>query len=62
MTAQALHTEIKGKKEKVEDVQKNADTCATSIKVGSQIVRTFILKHFVSQVDEHKQVWYKTMT
>uniref|UniRef100_A0A8C4HUJ6 Desmoplakin a n=1 Tax=Dicentrarchus labrax TaxID=13489 RepID=A0A8C4HUJ6_DICLA len=28
----ALHTEIKGKKEKVEDVQKNADTCATSIK------------------------------
>uniref|UniRef100_A0A8D3D3F9 Desmoplakin a n=1 Tax=Scophthalmus maximus TaxID=52904 RepID=A0A8D3D3F9_SCOMX len=27
-----LHTEIKGKKEKVEDVQKNADTCATSIK------------------------------
>uniref|UniRef100_A0A3Q3FTX0 Desmoplakin a n=1 Tax=Labrus bergylta TaxID=56723 RepID=A0A3Q3FTX0_9LABR len=28
----ALHTEIKGKKEKVEDVQKNADTCAASIK------------------------------
>uniref|UniRef100_A0A672G0G9 Desmoplakin a n=1 Tax=Salarias fasciatus TaxID=181472 RepID=A0A672G0G9_SALFA len=28
----ALHTEIKGKKEKVEDVQKNADTCAGSIK------------------------------
>ncbi|XP_056148854.1 desmoplakin-A-like isoform X2 [Lampris incognitus] len=28
----ALHTEIKGKKEKVEDVQKDADTCATSIK------------------------------
>ncbi|XP_034039164.1 desmoplakin-like isoform X2 [Thalassophryne amazonica] len=28
----ALHTEIKGKKEKVEDVQKNADTCATTIK------------------------------
>ncbi|KAK2822454.1 hypothetical protein Q5P01_022519 [Channa striata] len=27
-----LHTEIKGKKEKVDDVQKNADTCATSIK------------------------------
>lgn len=48
MTAQALHTEIKGKKEKVEDVQKDADTCATSIKVGSQIVRTFILKHFTS--------------
>ncbi|CAK6966821.1 desmoplakin-A isoform X1 [Scomber scombrus] len=28
----ALHTEIKGKKEKVEDVHKNADTCAASIK------------------------------
>uniref|UniRef100_A0AAQ5Z394 Desmoplakin a n=1 Tax=Amphiprion ocellaris TaxID=80972 RepID=A0AAQ5Z394_AMPOC len=28
----ALHTEIKGRKEKVEDVQKNADTCASSIK------------------------------
>ncbi|XP_060900761.1 desmoplakin-A isoform X2 [Labrus mixtus] len=28
----ALHTEIKGKKEKVEDVQKNANTCAASIK------------------------------
>uniref|UniRef100_A0A3Q3XED7 Uncharacterized protein n=1 Tax=Mola mola TaxID=94237 RepID=A0A3Q3XED7_MOLML len=28
----ALHTEIKGKKERVEDVQKNADTLATSIK------------------------------
>ncbi|XP_071773140.2 desmoplakin-A isoform X2 [Centroberyx gerrardi] len=28
----ALHTEIKGKKEKVEDVQKDADTCAASIK------------------------------
>ncbi|TMS09989.1 Desmoplakin [Larimichthys crocea] len=28
----ALHTEIKGKKEKVEDMQKNADTCAASIK------------------------------
>nr|XP_019962526.1 PREDICTED: desmoplakin isoform X2 [Paralichthys olivaceus] len=28
----ALHTEIKGKKEKVEDVQKNADTCSASIK------------------------------
>uniref|UniRef100_A0A8C5GN05 Desmoplakin a n=1 Tax=Gouania willdenowi TaxID=441366 RepID=A0A8C5GN05_GOUWI len=28
----ALHLEIKGKKEKVEDVQKNADTCAGSIK------------------------------
>ncbi|XP_044076567.1 desmoplakin-like isoform X1 [Siniperca chuatsi] len=28
----ALHTEIKGKKEKVEQVQKNADTCAASIK------------------------------
>ncbi|KAI3374910.1 hypothetical protein L3Q82_021444 [Scortum barcoo] len=28
----ALHTEIKGKREKVEDVQKNADTCAASIK------------------------------
>ncbi|XP_067385192.1 desmoplakin-A isoform X3 [Channa argus] len=26
-----LHTEIKGKKEKVDDVQKNADTCAASI-------------------------------
>lgn len=36
MTPQALHAEIKGKKEKVEDVQKNADTCATSIKVGCQ--------------------------
>lgn len=32
-TSQALHTEIKGKKEKVEDVHKNADTCAASIKV-----------------------------
>ncbi|XP_068593736.1 desmoplakin-A-like isoform X2 [Cebidichthys violaceus] len=28
----ALHTEIKGKQEKVEVVQKNADTCAVSIK------------------------------
>ncbi|XP_039671287.1 desmoplakin-like isoform X2 [Perca fluviatilis] len=28
----ALHTEIKGKKEKVEVVQKNADICASSIK------------------------------
>uniref|UniRef100_A0A8C2YXI4 Desmoplakin n=1 Tax=Cyclopterus lumpus TaxID=8103 RepID=A0A8C2YXI4_CYCLU len=28
----ALHTEIKGKQEKVEDVHKNSDTCATSIK------------------------------
>eukprot|EP00066_Takifugu_rubripes_P027867 XP_011617133.1 PREDICTED: desmoplakin isoform X1 [Takifugu rubripes] len=28
----ALHTEIKGKKERVDDVQKTADTCATSIK------------------------------
>uniref|UniRef100_A0A665VRE1 Desmoplakin a n=1 Tax=Echeneis naucrates TaxID=173247 RepID=A0A665VRE1_ECHNA len=28
----ALYTEIKGKKEKVEDVQKDADTCAASIK------------------------------
>ncbi|KAM9844912.1 LOW QUALITY PROTEIN: desmoplakin-A-like [Aulostomus maculatus] len=28
----ALHTEIKGKKEKVEDVQRNAETCAASIK------------------------------
>lgn len=37
MSAQALHTEIKGKKEKVEDVQKDADTCASSIKVGSKI-------------------------
>ncbi|XP_071231699.1 desmoplakin-A-like isoform X2 [Salvelinus alpinus] len=27
-----LHSEIKGKKEKVEDVQKDADTCAASIK------------------------------
>ncbi|XP_072297683.1 desmoplakin-A [Eucyclogobius newberryi] len=27
-----LHTEIKGKKDKVEDLQKNADTCAASIK------------------------------
>uniref|UniRef100_A0A6Q2WTG2 Desmoplakin a n=1 Tax=Esox lucius TaxID=8010 RepID=A0A6Q2WTG2_ESOLU len=27
-----LHSEIKGKKEKVEDVQKDADTCASSIK------------------------------
>ncbi|KAK7945579.1 hypothetical protein WMY93_001307 [Mugilogobius chulae] len=27
-----LHTEIKGKKDKVEDLQKNADTCASSIK------------------------------
>lgn len=33
MLVQALHTEIKGKKEKVEDVQKTADTCASSIKV-----------------------------
>ncbi|XP_054616822.1 desmoplakin-A-like isoform X1 [Dunckerocampus dactyliophorus] len=28
----ALHSEIKGKKEKVEDVHKDADTCAVSIK------------------------------
>ncbi|KAK5919601.1 hypothetical protein CgunFtcFv8_023477 [Champsocephalus gunnari] len=28
----ALHTEIKGKKEKLEVMQKNADTCASSIK------------------------------
>uniref|UniRef100_A0A3P9KNN1 Desmoplakin n=2 Tax=Oryzias latipes TaxID=8090 RepID=A0A3P9KNN1_ORYLA len=28
----ALHNEIKGKREKVEDVQKSADTCASSIK------------------------------
>ncbi|XP_030607259.1 desmoplakin-A isoform X2 [Archocentrus centrarchus] len=28
----ALHNEIKGKKEKIEDIQKNADTCAASIK------------------------------
>ncbi|CAJ1072362.1 desmoplakin isoform X2 [Xyrichtys novacula] len=28
----ALHTEIKGKREKVEDVQKDANTCAASIK------------------------------
>ncbi|XP_062260016.1 desmoplakin-A-like isoform X2 [Platichthys flesus] len=28
----ALHIEIKGKKEKVDDMHKNADTCATSIK------------------------------
>ncbi|XP_069013542.1 desmoplakin-A isoform X2 [Embiotoca jacksoni] len=28
----ALHNEIKGKKDKVEDVQKNSDTCAASIK------------------------------
>ncbi|XP_015242384.1 PREDICTED: desmoplakin [Cyprinodon variegatus] len=28
----ALHNEIKAKKEKVEDVQRNADNCATSIK------------------------------
>ncbi|XP_028987343.1 desmoplakin-A-like isoform X2 [Betta splendens] len=27
-----LHTEIKGKKDKVEDVQKTADTCAASVK------------------------------
>lgn len=41
VAAQALHTEIKGKKERVEDVQKNADTLATSIKVRSQIMCTF---------------------
>lgn len=41
---QALHTEIKGKKEKVEDVQKNADTCATSIKAGIQIFSHYL--HF----------------
>lgn len=33
VSVQALHTEIKGKKEKVEDVQKTADGCASSIKV-----------------------------
>lgn len=33
ISVQALHTEIKGKKEKVDDVQKTADTCASSIKV-----------------------------
>lgn len=33
VSAQALHTEIKGKKDKVEDLQKTSDTCATSIKV-----------------------------
>lgn len=30
---QALYSEIKGKKEKVDDVVKEADTCAVSIKV-----------------------------
>ena len=30
---QVLHSEIKGKKEKVEVIQKDADTCAASIKV-----------------------------
>lgn len=47
LTAQALHTEIKGKKEKVEDMQKNADTCAASIKVCSQFMCTdfFILRY-----------------
>lgn len=30
---QALYSEIKGKKEKVDDVVKDADTCAASIKV-----------------------------
>lgn len=34
---QVLHSEIKGKKEKVEDVQKDADTCATSIKVNGML-------------------------
>lgn len=42
LTAQALHNEIKGKKEKVEDVQKDADTCASSIKVSVK----HIFKHF----------------
>lgn len=33
---QALHSEIKGKKEKVEDVQKDASMCASSIKVKTK--------------------------
>lgn len=37
MFAQALHNEIKGKQEKVEDIQKDAETCATSIKVSINI-------------------------
>ena len=41
VAAQALHTEIKGKKERVEDVHKNGDTLASTIKVRSQIMYTF---------------------
>lgn len=55
LTAQALHTEIKGKKEKVEDVNKNADICATSIKVGVQTVFTFFYKL-------RQRLSYKTVT
>lgn len=57
---QALHTEIKGKKEKVEDVNKNADTCATSIKVGVQTVFTFLLHVFFYKL--HQQLSNKTVT
>lgn len=31
---QALYSEIKGRKEKVDDVVKDSDTCAASIKVN----------------------------
>ena len=40
---QVLHSEIKGKKEKVEDVQKDADTCAASIKVNAILSQPVIL-------------------
>lgn len=62
-TPQALHTEIKGKKEKVEDVQKNADTCAASIKVGSQLICALFQFEILLYIFQnwHKQVWYKIM-
>lgn len=45
LSAQALHNEIKGKKDKVEGMQKNADTCATSIKVNAQFL-CIVFFHF----------------
>lgn len=47
---QVLHGEIKGKKEKVENVQRDADTCASSIKVKS-VKKAFLipsLKYYIS--------------
>lgn len=58
ISAQALHTEIKGKKEKADDVQKTADTCASSIKVPYFVNTTCIgfARYFQPSVTQNNGV------